>query len=34
VHDLIRAHPRLSADVVCVADIPDGPTIADQRDWS
>jgi phenylacetate-CoA ligase len=34
VHDLIRAHLRLSADVVCVADIPDGPTIADQRDWS
>jgi phenylacetate-CoA ligase len=34
VRDLIRAHLRLSADVVCVADIPNGPTIADQRDWS
>ena len=34
VHDLIRAHLRLSADVVCVAAIPDGPTVADQRDWT
>jgi phenylacetate-CoA ligase len=34
VHDLIRAHLRLSADVVPVADIPDGPTIEDRRDWS
>lgn len=34
VRNLIRAHLRLSADVVCVGDIPDGPAIADQRDWS
>ncbi|GAA0923145.1 phenylacetate--CoA ligase family protein [Virgisporangium aurantiacum] len=34
VHDLIRAHLRLAADVVCVQTLPDGPTIHDQRDWS
>lgn len=34
VHELIRAHLRLSADVVCVPTLPDGPTIDDQRDWS
>jgi phenylacetate-CoA ligase len=34
VHDLIRAHLRLAADVVCVPRLPDGPTIHDQRDWS
>ena len=34
VHDLIRAHLRLSADVVCVADIPEGPTVDDRRTWS
>jgi phenylacetate-CoA ligase len=33
VHDLIRAHLRLSADVVCVADIPEGPTVDDRRTW-
>ena len=34
VHELIRAHLRLSAEVVCVPILPDGPTIDDQRDWS
>ncbi|HEX6685668.1 MAG TPA: AMP-binding protein [Candidatus Limnocylindrales bacterium] len=34
VHELIRAHLRLSAEVVCVPSLPDGPTIDDQRDWS
>ncbi|MGN9914735.1 phenylacetate--CoA ligase family protein [Phytohabitans sp. LJ34] len=34
VHELIRAHLRLAADVVCVPSLPDGPTIHDQRDWS
>jgi phenylacetate-CoA ligase len=34
VHDLIRAHLRLSADVVGVADIPEGPTVEDRRTWS
>jgi phenylacetate-CoA ligase len=34
VHELIRAHLRLAADVVCVSSLPDGPTIHDQRDWS
>ncbi|MEH1127116.1 phenylacetate--CoA ligase family protein [Micromonospora sp. CPCC 206061] len=34
VHELIRAHLRLAADVVCVPNLPDGPTIHDQRDWS
>jgi phenylacetate-CoA ligase len=34
VHDLIRAHLRLSADIVCVPALPDGPTIHDQRTWS
>ena len=34
VHDLIRAHLRLAADVVRVPTLPDGPTVHDQRDWS
>jgi phenylacetate-CoA ligase len=34
VHDLIRAHLRLSADVVRVSDIPEGPTVEDRRTWS
>jgi phenylacetate-CoA ligase len=34
VQELIRAHLRLSADVVCVSTLPDGPTIHDQRNWS
>ncbi|RSM56757.1 CoF synthetase [Actinoplanes sp. ATCC 53533] len=34
VHDLIRAYLRLSADIVCVPSLPDGPAIHDQRTWS
>lgn len=30
VPELIRAHLRLSAEVVCVPTLPDGPTIDDQ----
>lgn len=33
VREQIRAQLRLAADVVCVAELPDGPAIADQRDW-
>jgi hypothetical protein len=34
LRDLIRTHLRLSAEVVRVPTLPDGPTIDDQRDWS
>jgi phenylacetate-CoA ligase len=34
VRELIRAHLRLTAEVVCVPTLPAGPTIVDQRDWS
>jgi phenylacetate-CoA ligase len=34
VQELIRAHLRLSAEVVRVPALPDGPTIHDQRTWS
>lgn len=34
VRDAIRSRLRLSADVVCVPSIGDGPTVDDRRDWS
>ena len=33
VRDQIRAQLRLGAEVACVAELPDGPAIVDQRDW-
>ena len=33
VHDRIRSRLRLSADVLCVDQLPAGPTIVDERDW-
>jgi phenylacetate-coenzyme A ligase PaaK-like adenylate-forming protein len=33
VRDQIRAALRLAADVVCVADLPAGSAIVDERDW-
>jgi len=33
VRDQIRAALRLGAEVACVATLPDGPTIIDERDW-
>lgn len=34
VRDRVRGRLRLSADVVPVADLPNGPPIVDERDWS
>jgi phenylacetate-CoA ligase len=34
VRDAIRSRLRLSADVVCVASLGDGPTVDDRRNWS
>lgn len=34
VRDLIRSRLRLTADVVCVESLPEGPTVDDRRDWS
>ena len=34
VRDHVRARLRLTADVVTVPSIPDGPSIVDERDWS
>ncbi|MGC5020242.1 phenylacetate--CoA ligase family protein [Micromonospora sp. DT47] len=34
VREAIRSRLRLSADVVCVASLAEGPTLDDRRDWS
>jgi phenylacetate-CoA ligase len=34
VRDRVRGRLRLSADVVPVTDVPEGPSIVDERDWS
>ena len=33
VKERIRAALRLGAEVTCVASLPDGPAIVDERDW-
>lgn len=34
IRAVIRSRLRLSAEVVCVASLADGPTLDDRRDWS